>query len=892
MSLPESLDSASLTYCQPSPSLHVEAFESRQRRARQDYGSLSIVRRFEHNVRDYPERTAARCNDESVSYQQLNEQANALARHLRRLGVHGNVPVCVFLEPSIQSVVAVIALLKIGAIYVPLDTEHPHERLNAIIDDVKPALIVTRQRFAERVDAIDRHLVLLDNTTFFEEADRNDEAAGENIGGEIAYIFYTSGTTGKPKGVMGSQANLIQYVMSAVRTYAMGPETIMPALARFTFSISVFELLCPLIAGGCVVVLSREHILDLPRLAKTLEDVTMFHIGPSLLKKLIATINASYTSFHPFAKMHHVSSGGDIVRPALMESMKAVFSNAELFVIYGCNEVACMGCTYPIPRHSVVEKTLVGSPFANVGVQLFNEAGESVTAGTTVGEIYFCGNGVTQGYLNLPHLTAEKYVELNGERFYRTGDLGRLDAFGNLEMLGRSDFQVKLRGIRVELGEIEVHLQRIPGVVDAVAAAIDSGGERRLCAYLVLDKTQPPGLDVIKHHLEQQLPDYMIPAYFVGLDKLPLNHNLKIDRKALPLPDHSNLLTSDTFIAPTNTIEFSLIEIWQDILKMDGIGTQHNFFELGGDSLLAANLLVDVERKFGRQIPLTALFAAPTVADIARLLAEQQSTAVDSDLFVVRSGSKPALFMLHGALIYRDLGAYLEPDQAACVLCASEEARLIGAKNASEFMKIYSGIEVLAARYLRAIKLHQPEGPYHLCGFSMGGLVALEVARMLEEAGSQVGKVFLLDCFVPSFLAKFSWRKLAFHARDLMTRGVPYIQAMTEKFVANVAAKRSLVAAGQAPALLDSFAHVEELRRIARNSATADYFPKRFSGKVVLFKAMERVGYEPKDHTLGWGKLIPDLDIYDVPGDHHGILKADNARFIADKVTRYLNSDE
>lgn len=906
MPLSESLETGSGSYYPPDLNLQLNAIEPIPHTVqyRENYGALTIARRFEQNARQQPNLTALRSGESTVSYAQLNQWANQFAYRLQQHGVSANVPVCVFLDASIESVIVLLALLKLGAIYIPLDVDHPAERLNTIIADAEPIAIVTRRTLLLRLPDTTCRIVNADDTA----ADTPDSNPVIDVClQQIAYIFYTSGTTGKPKGVMGTHGNLIQYVMSAIRLYAMDAATIMPAIARFTFSISLFELLAPLAAGGCVVVMPREHILDMPRLARTLEDVTQFHMGPSLLKKLLAYIDQHYATTQPFAQLRHVSSGGDSVRPSIMEGMKSIFSSADCFVIYGCSEVACMGCTYPIPRDGVVTKTLVGKPFPNVGAALFDENGQAVASGE-VGEIYFCGNGITHSYLNLPELTAQKYVRLRGERFYRTGDLGRFDADGNLEILGRSDFQVKLRGIRIELGDIETHLQRIPGVIDAVVAAIDNGsGERSLCAYLVtenhlvfenhlvldnnraLDKAQAPALDDIKNYLAQQLPDYMIPSYFVALDKLPLNFNLKIDRKALPLPDHRNLLTSHAFTAPINAIEAALVEIWRDILAIDTIGTRHDFFELGGDSLRAANLMIEVEKRFHKRIPITAFFSAPTIVEIAELIAQQQPDAPHDDLYVVRDGAAPALFLVQGALIYRELAEQIVAGPRVCVLYANEEARLIGGKSAAEFLKIYSSIETLAQRYLLAIKRQQPTGPYRLCGFSMGGLIALEIARMLQLEGAIVTHVFLLDCFVPSFLDKWSWRKIWFHARDLFSNGLPYIRRMAAKAAAIIAAKRALSVGADAQALLDSPAHIDELRRLARDTATSNYVPTRFDGHVVLFKATERVGYEPNDATLGWGELIANLDMHDVPGDHDRVLKAESAAFIAKTISDYLD---
>src|SRR5690606_8249285 len=330
-----------------------------------------------------------------------------------------------------------------------------------------------------------------------------------------------------------------------------------------------------------------------------------------------------------------------------------------------------------------------------------------------------------------------------------------------------------------------------------------------------------------------------------------------------------------------------LVEIWKSILQLDSVGTRHDFFELGGDSLLAANLIVEVEREFGLRVSIAAFLAAPTIADIARMLL-QPASHIDGDLYIAREGSKPALFLLHGALVYHDIVAHLEPDQATCVLYAQEEAHLIGSKNAADFFKLYASIEALAERYLRAIPAHQPCGPYHLGGYSIGGLIALEVARRLEQAGQEIGSIFLFDCFVPSLLHGLSWQRVRLHARDLMAQGLPYFRSRWQKLAAVWAIKRSLAAGESAVELPDERAYIEELRRLARKHATASYVPQRVERKVVLFKATERSRYEPDHPTLGWKKLIADLDVYAVHGNHGNVLKGDSAHFIANKINAYL----
>jgi amino acid adenylation domain-containing protein len=848
---------------------------------------------IEERARASPTATAVIFYSERLTYRELNAAANQLARHLKAASVKPGDAVCVLLEPSTDCLVALLALLKLGAVYVPLDPGHPAERLKVIVEDVRPVTVLTSEILARSVAAPLGYL-----TPMEEFRRQRSRYAGDNLdlpvqGDQIAYIFYTSGTTGKPKGVLATHDNLVFYVQSALKAYSMGPHVVMPTMARFTFSISLFELLCPLAAGGAVTVLTREHILDLPNLAKTLEQVTMVHMGPSLLKKLVAFIRDEYPSFKPFQGMFHISSGGDHVRAELQEALKSVFTTAEVFVIYGGSELSCMGTTYRVPRDAAVERSLVGKPFPGVSLRLVDAQDREVPPGE-IGEICFAGPGITRGYLNLPELTAEKYRPLDGERYYHTGDLGRCDEQGNVEFLGRADFQVKVRGARVELAEVESYLTRIPGIREAVAASVDMrGDEPSLAAYLVMDPQNPATFATIKTYLEAHLPDYSIPSLYVVLDKLPLNHNFKLDRKALPRPSSENLLNSGELDDPNTPVEAELVKIWSKALHIDRIGTRQSFFDLGGDSLLAVRIIMDIERDFGRRIPITLFLAAPTIRQVADLLTGTGEPPTDEDLFVIKRGdARPALFLIHGALIYKDLADHLPPGQTVCVLYSTEEAHLIGLRKIQDFMKVYPSIEAMANRYLLSLRAFQPKGPYHIAGFSIGGLIALEMARTLIEQGEVVSDVTLVDCFVPSFVRRSPIRKFALHLRILRSRGLPHLAILLRAAHAKFWATRSLGSNTSSGSILDSHARTEELRRLARAQAVSTYVARPFTQKVVLFKGSEWAKQGETDRSLGWSETIGQLEIHDVEGIHLDLLKGESARKIARRITELLESPD
>ena len=565
-------------------------------------------RLIEQRAEAAPDAVAVRFRDVSLGYRELNQRANRLARHLAARGIGREARVAVCVEPSLDIVVALLAIFKVGAVYVPVDPTQPAARLRTILDDTRPKLIVVRDRVTDGpvCENVPTFAVQADTQLLERLSSENPELSVAHD--QTAYVYYTSGTTGKPKGVMASYANLASYLRAAQTRYQFTYRDVMPAIARFGFSISMFELMTPLISGGTLVILERDHILDLARMSRTLSEITFFHAGPSLLKSILPFIKRHYSDFGAFSGVRHASSGGDMVPCEVLEALKEVFFNAEVFVIYGCSEISCMGCTYAVPRDAPVRRGCVGKPFDRMSVRVMDLASHRAPVGVE-GEVLFAGPGVVKGYLNQPDLTAEKFVEISGQRFYRTGDIGRIAEDGCLELLGRSDFQVKVRGIRVELGEVEHHVRSAPGVRDCAVTARDApNGEKTLVAYVVMDgcagrggNDAASGVSAIRHHVASRLPDYMVPATYVELTALPLNHTMKLDRNALPepAPEGRSPGAARAVRAAGTATERQLATLWKKLLRVDEVGLGDNFFDLGGDSMLALSLILEMDRQLG-----------------------------------------------------------------------------------------------------------------------------------------------------------------------------------------------------------------------------------------------------------------------------------------------------
>ncbi|HLO67469.1 MAG TPA: amino acid adenylation domain-containing protein [Holophaga sp.] len=543
---------------------------------------------FARHAREAPDRVAATCGGASLTYGELDGESSRLAHGLLARGGGPGARVAVCLRPGIPLLVSLLAILKAGATYVPLDPDHPRERIRRILEDAAPALTLSQPDLMEAFDGV------LAGPWAFPEPEPGvpaPEAPAVDTPPDLpACVFYTSGTTGQPKGIALGHGSVAYYVHSAIRLFGFGPGDRMVTIAKASFSISLFDLLGSVASGATLAILPREEVMDLPRLAAALSRSTVAHVGPALLKGLLRLARDGHVAPGAFDGVRHLSSGGDIVPGELIEGVKALFRRADVFVLYGCSEIACMGCFHPAPRDAVVDRPWVGGPFPGTRCVLLGEDGAPVPDGAT-GEICFSGPGLMQGYLNQPGLTARAFLDLDGDRFFRTGDLGRRGPGGAIEFLGRRDFQVKIRGQRIELLEIESHLRQAPGVRDAVCAATAAGErESRLFAYLTVEDPASFSLGPVRAWLRQRLPDYMQPAGWMVLEAMPLNENLKIARRALPPPTPGDFQDGPPHEEPRTPMERAVARIWSEILEAPRVGLRDNFFDLGGDSLTLMNV--------------------------------------------------------------------------------------------------------------------------------------------------------------------------------------------------------------------------------------------------------------------------------------------------------------
>ncbi|HST60941.1 MAG TPA: amino acid adenylation domain-containing protein, partial [Longimicrobium sp.] len=570
---------------------------------------------FQAQAARTPGAAAVRFQEESLTYGELNERANRLARYLVRLGVGPEVRVGICLERSLEMVVSVLAVLKAGGAYVPLDPGYPAERLAFILADSATPVLLTREALRGALPAREGvEVVSMDRAAeeiAAESAENPESGAGP---GSLAYVIYTSGSTGAPKGALIEHRNAARLFAATDAWFGFGPDDVWTLFHSYAFDFSVWELWGALLYGGRGVVVPADVSRD-PEAFHALvrhEGVTVLNQTPSAFRQFMRVDAERGGNL----ALRVVVFGGEALEPASLREWveRRGIDTPRLVNMYGITETTVHVTYRPLGREDVFggSGSPIGRAIPDLRLYVLDPARRPVPIGVP-GELYVGGAGVARGYLNRPELTAERFVDdpFASGRLYRTGDRVRWMADGTLEYLGRLDEQVKIRGFRIELGEIEVRLAEHPEVREAVVLAReDVPGDRRLVAYVV----GAVETDALRAHLRQGLPEYMVPSAFVLLDALPLTANGKLDRKALPVPELAS--AEEAYVAPRSPVEEVLAGIWAEVLRLERVGVEESFFDLGGHSLLATRVVSRIREVFGVELPLRALFEGPTVGEL------------------------------------------------------------------------------------------------------------------------------------------------------------------------------------------------------------------------------------------------------------------------------------
>jgi amino acid adenylation domain-containing protein len=583
---------------------------------------------FEEQVARTPDDTAVTFNNERLSYQELNSRANQLAHRLRSLGVGPDVPVGLSIDRSLEMVVGLLGILKAGGAYIPLDPGYPRERLAFMLADSQLPVLLTQQALLDALPEQGKQLlqekrtVLCLDTDWASIAQESSENPKASVTPHnLAYMIYTSGSTGQPKGVQIPHAALVNFLSSMREQPGLQAGDTLLAVTTISFDIAALEIFLPLTTGAHLVLLSRESAMDGDALIKHIEDsnATVMQATPATWRLLLD----NNWQGKPDLK---ILCGGEALPRALADQL--LTKAAAVWNLYGPTETTIWSTLSPV--QSGDEPINIGRPIANTQVYILDANLMPVPVGVP-GDLYIGGAGIARGYYHRPELTAERFIpnpfsQEPGARLYRTGDVARFLIDGNIEFQGRNDQQVKVRGYRIELDEIESALRAYPQVQNCIVTVQEEiSGEKRLLAYIVAGQGQTVRSHELHSYLKERLPEYMVPSLFVYLDALPLTPNGKLDRRALPEPGQSAERIEDEYVAPRTPMEEQLCTIWADVLGLKRVGIYQNFFTSGGHSLLITQILTRVQERFQVNLPVRTLFKNPTIAGLAESIEKTQA---------------------------------------------------------------------------------------------------------------------------------------------------------------------------------------------------------------------------------------------------------------------------
>lgn len=700
----------------------------------------------ERQVGMSPRNTAVIFENQQLDYHELNRRANQLAQTLKRQGVGPEVLVGVYMERSIEMVVSLLAILKAGGAYLPLDPAHPLERLGFILDDTGVSFLLGQQRLMSTLERYEGKAICVDaeweSIAGASELQLESEIGPDNL----MYVIYTSGSTGKPKGAMLTHRGVRNRLLWGTTDYRLGPEDVVLNKTALSFDVSVWEIFAPLMSGATLALAREGGQQDSSYLVELIRQQRITHVDfvPSMLQVFLEEHEVELCK-----SLKRITAAGEALSAELVDKYYGVLS-ADLYNLYGPTETSLAVTYWSCQREDQSRVIPIGRPMANVEIYLLSKDLEPAPVGA-IGELHIGGLAPGRGYFNRADQTAEKFIPdafgpEPGRRLYKTGDLARYLPNGVIEYIGRIDHQVKVRGFRIELGEIEAALLQHSDVEEAVVLAKEEQkGDARLVAYVVADPERQPTVSDLKQYLREKLPRYMEPGAILILERMPLTVNGKVDRAGLESLESRNGSRDSVYEAPRDDLEQALAVIWAEQLGIEQVGIHDNFFEIGGHSLLAIQLLSKIWKRMGENLPVQALFQAPTIAELADILRKRpEARSAPSTLVPLQTeGTLPPLYWIRpmgGQVVaYQHLVDALGRDQPAYGLQSNALERPD---------HDYNSIEQIAAEYAAAVLQHNSRGPYYLIGWSSGGVIALSVAAELEQQGHAVAFVGLLDSYI------------------------------------------------------------------------------------------------------------------------------------------------
>jgi amino acid adenylation domain-containing protein len=875
---------------------------------------LCLHNLFEQQAARTPDAIAV-CGDAlGLTYAELKVCSNRLAHRLHRMGAGPGTAVALCFHRSPEMIVAILGTLKAGAAYLPVDPNAPAERLRMILADAQTRMVVTRRSLLHRLPESAAAVLCVDDPDCDSDDDLGSRPPESGVrSDDLAYIMYTSGSTGRPKGVMVEHRAICNTIQWRNKDLTLHASDVVLNNLHYAFDPSLGLIFPTLAAGARIVLAEPGEEYDPHRLLERVitEGVTILEMPPGLLRVMLDD-----PLLKVCRKLRWVCCGGATM-PTDLPARLFELPDVELYNLYGPTETAvdatCWACRRDGPRPVVP----IGRPIANVQTYVLDGQGQPVAPGVP-GELYIGGAGLARGYLNAPDLTAERFVpdpfsDAPGARLYQTGDRCRWLADGAIEFLGRLDHQVKLRGYRIEPCEVETALLGHPAVREAaVVVHAGTAGSSRLVAYVVgYAESEPLNPVALRRHLKDRLPEYMVPAAFVILAALPRTAGGKLDRSSLPAPPNERPASAPPFVAPVTALEVYIASLWREMLGVDQVGSSDNFFELGGNSIQGAVVMARLQEKIGHRVSVIALFDSPTVAGLARELAEAYPDIIrpvfGPESLPTEPGSNAGRPWDETSKARRpklaELLVRLQPEGSrtpwfmvhppgGIVVCYHALAQRLSRKR--PFYGIRSRglhgeldlpgrLEEMAEEYVAAIRTVQSCGPYLLGGWSAGGLVALEMAQQFSAQGEEMTMLALLDT-IPETVDDPNWadRPGVEYGLDLSLEQLSRLGPDEQlPYLWQHALRLGLVESNVPMSLAQQV--IDDLKRVFHHHMvlTDHYVVRPYPGRITLLRPSDAPIAVPVPHDRGWGKLAVDVDVHLVPGQHHSMVKEPHVQDLA-----------
>ncbi len=856
---------------------------------------------FLKQVAERPEQLAVCTPNRRLTYREVYRYACRIEQELLRCSVKPNELVAVMMEKGWEQIVAVLGIHFAGGAYLPIDPELPAERQRFLLEHANVKVALTQSGVRTRLSVpASVEVFEVDQLKPADESAPSDRRRQKPE--DLAYVIYTSGSTGVPKGVMIDHRGALNTVLDINQRFGVGPQDRILAVSRLSFDLSVYDVFGLLSAGGTIVMPAADLAYDANHWAELIlaERVTLWDTVPALLQLLVEQAGKPELLGD---SLRLVMMSGDWIPLGLPDQIRRVLPKVNVVSLGGATEASIWSILFPVGKVDPNWKSIpYGKAMLNQSFHVMNPVFAPCPTWVP-GQLYIGGVGLAKGYLHDDQKTSASFVvnPANGERLYKSGDIGRFLPDGNIEFLGREDFQVKVQGYRIELGEIEARLQECAGVdLCIVIVREDTPGEKRLVGYAVAKPGVTIDPDQVKEHLRGKLPEYMVPVAIVVLDRLPLTPNGKVDRKALPAPARPTAELSLTSASSRDSLDLQLMKLWEKVLNVRPVGLRDNFFDLGGNSLVAVRLFSEMRKLFGRSFPLSVLFQAPTVEKLADIIRKGGWSPQWISLVPIQpGGSKPPFFCVHGGggnvLIYRELARHLGPDYPFYGL----QAR--GLDESDDFL---TTIEAMAESYLREIRELQPEGPYYLGGFCMGGQVAVEIAQRLVRDGEQVNLLFAIDSHnfngvPPRFILREKvgnlGLKIKFHSSNILQLSLKsQIAYFTEKL--KIALRREMerwhikiVHLFKLNPHRDVMGPREEFLDDINDRAFLAYKPVSYPGKMTVCKPRRKYAFL-RDPFNGWaGIAAGGLEIIEMPVHPGGIFTQPFVQVLAETLREKLD---